>query len=604
MSFSVRLLKDSFNVREKCDIEIEIISQMDLGVGDTLEAQFPNSWSLISGPSHTRAFQAEDQNAEHFICVSPESGSAKFDIGITPRNLPFEEGKARHGRLLKATLAEGIVKAGERFVFAYRNTYAPYIAGVEKIWLRLNGEAPDAEPELEALPGPVARMRISVPSGAKPGEKFDVRMVSLDEFENCSSSSFKGKTLFLGGKPVANDLNFTGSLKVPFSISEEGIFRFRFDDALSNPIMISENKKAPRWGDIHIHTKLSMDAQGEDPYPYARDVACLDFAAAIDHWQSLGDIGYEILEEWAENSYEPGMFVTIPGDERNPEHMGGHHNVYFRDMEYLMANKVHPSSEPGKPVEPWKDLDKERAMIIPHHTGIAFGSLPKEGLGGAIVWDSCDDKGLRPCVEIYSHHGQSELYNPQHALAYEFNRMRNPERRANTSVPGPCYVQDYWMQGKKVGIIASSDQHTGQGGLPHGGIAAVYADSLTREGIFDALKARRSYATTGEKILIDFEINGVFMGETLKAEEGGELDIRLKVWGTNMLVRVDILRFRFGVDASFAPVLSEAPRPESMDAEFELKESVSGSCMYYARIVQEPLKWPDMAWTTPIWIEV
>ena len=72
---------------------------------------------------------------------------------------------------------------------------------------------------------------------------------------------------------------------------------------------------------------------------------------------------------------------------------------------------------------------------------------------------------------------------------------------------------------------------------------------------------------------------------------------------TALLLRVEILRFCFGSDIRFRPVLSEAPRPESLDALFEIEERVTGPCMYYARITQEPLDRPGMAWSSPIWID-
>jgi hypothetical protein len=207
-------------------------------------------------------------------------------------------------------------------------------------------------------------------------------------------------------------------------------------------------------------------------------------------------------------------------------------------------------------------------------------------------------------MEIYSHHGQSEFYCPSHLLAYECNRMRNPERRANTSVPGPYYAQDYWMKGKRIGVIASSDEHSGQGGRRHGGIAAVFAGDLTRKGIFKAIRDRRCYATTGERILVDFTVDELPMGSVGRRQSGTEVDICLNVWGTDKLLRVDILRHRFGIDKGFIPIVSMLPRPESMDASISCRDKIETRCMYYARVTQEPLAWPGMAWTSPVWIDV
>jgi hypothetical protein len=66
---------------------------------------------------------------------------------------------------------------------------------------------------------------------------------------------------------------------------------------------------------------------------------------------------------------------------------------------------------------------------------------------------------------------------------------------------------------------------------------------------------------------------------------------------------VEVLRYRFGVDEAFYPILSQAPRPESLNASYELEDEFTGSCLYYARVTQEPLAWPGMAWTSPVWID-
>ncbi|MEI8244652.1 MAG: DUF3604 domain-containing protein [Lentisphaerota bacterium] len=600
------LLKNTFQVREDCSVEMSITSNIDLASGAKIEVLLPNSWLVLNGPSFTREIQAKSPQLPHFVEFKGSNDNIVFEISIIPCNQLYEQGAARHGRKITAILKRGIVKAGEKIIFRYSNTFAPYIAENTIMQVKVNEVAAEREVQLITLPGPAADVRIIVPSGVKPGREFPIHIVSLDKFDNCSSSEFKNKVLYDDkGSVVAENLNFAGSTIVTFKILKEGVFRFTMDGVNSNALIISESGIFPYWGDIHIHTKLSHDGQGENPYQYARYVSGLDFAAASDHWQSLGDPGYELLKTWAEAAYDPGNFVTIPADERNPAQWNGHHNIYFRDIEYFMKNKVHPVGRAFVPAEPWSEFDEKRTMIIPHHTGICFSSLPrdKKNLGSSVDLSLCDSMHLIPVMEIYSHHGQSETYAPQHILSYEFNRMRNSERRANTSMSGPYYAQSYWMAGMKLGVIASSDGHTGQGGRRHGGIAAVYADKLTRESIFDAIKARHSYGTTGERILVDFKVNGSQMGEITKVPSGSTIEISLKVWGTARLLRVEILRFRFGLDSAFSPVLSEAPRPETTDAEYKLTEIASSNCVYYARITQYPVEWPGMAWTSPVWIE-
>ncbi len=599
MSVTAEVTRDTFGVREQCSVEIIARSERALKAGDTVQVQFPNSWSLVSGPSFTREFQTVNPEGEHYVLVSAPDSDAHFGLEIRPRHLFMPDRPGRHGRLITGTVTEGSVPPATPIRILYANTYAPYVAETDAVWLRVGGEAPECEPTLTVTPGPAQCLRIIVPSGVEPGQAFDVLVVSLDEFENCSCTRYDNETLGLNDGPVmADGLSFTGDLRVPVTLREEGVYRFRMGDVVSNAVRVGEGCRGPYWGDIHIHTKVSSDGMGTGPYRYARDVAGLDFAGAADHCDSMGDLGYGQTLQWLEEAYEPGRFVTVPGDERNPAGWTGHHNIYFRRIEDLLTCAVKPGVDTPLPDDP------SVAMLVPHHTGIAWGGGPTQGIGAAVDFDACDDGGLRPVMEIYSHHGQSELYDPQHILAYEFNRMRNPERRSNTSVPGPYYAQDYWKSGRRLGVIASSDEHSGQGGRRHGGIAAVWAEELTREGIFDALRQRRCYATTGERILVDFSVDGVPMGCSEQRLRGARLTIRLEAWGTELLLRVEVLRYRFGVDDSFVPVLSEAPRPESLDACYEIEDDFAGNSVYYARVTQQPLEWPGMAWTSPVWITV
>jgi len=613
MNISTRLSPASTIIRQPVDLDIEIRCAANLPVGTPIEFQFPNSWSLISGPSFTRDFQTADPTHPHFIeVVCPTHPQTRFDLAITPRHLNHPQGMVRHGRLITATLAGAPLPADTPIRIRYAHTVAPYVAETESLWLRIAGVIPPDLPRLVVQPGPHALFRLLAPATAQPGQSFPVRIVSLDLCDNLSSTAFTGDPLIgPDGSPASPPLTFTGGTTVDVQLSQPGVFRFAYRGVLSNAIRVETN--APRWfwGDLHIHTRLSHDAQGADPYRYARDVSGLDFAAVADHWESLGPEGYRQAVEWSRAAHAPGSFVTLPADERNPPELQGHHNVYFDDEARLLkqAALANPSSPPTNPpphsIAHLRGLDPRQTIVIPHHTGIRFGNLTQtSGTSCAIDWSAADDGGLRPVMEIYSHHGQSESYAPEHLLAYEWNRLRNPERRANTSMPGPYYAQDYWMQGHRIGVIGSSDEHSGQGGRRHGGVAVVRADSLTRPALFEALRQRRCYATTGERIGVEFSIDGHEMGEAFTAPSGLTLRGRLRIFGTAPLLRVDLLRFRPRRDSAFIPILSVFPSGSALDYAVDWTDAFETSALYYARAVQEPLDWPGMAWTSPIWVDL
>jgi hypothetical protein len=137
------------------------------------------------------------------------------------------------------------------------------------------------------------------------------------------------------------------------------------------------------------------------------------------------------------------------------------------------------------------------------------------------------------------------------------------------------------------------------------------ATSLTREAIFEAIRARRCYATTGERILLELQVAGVSMGQTTAARPKEKLAIRLNVHGTTPLTAIEVFRYCFGVDEEFVPVIAETGSG-SMDAQFTAEDEFAGRCMYYARVFQEPYPgipqeenagYPGAAWSSPIWVE-
>ena len=78
----------------------------------------------------------------------------------------------------------------------------------------------------------------------------------------------------------------------------------------------------------------------------------------------------------------------------------------------------------------------------------------------------------------------------------------------------------------RIGVIGGSDGHNLYGDRIQG-LTGVYADAHTRPAIFDAIRKRRCYATTGEPIHIDFRVNGHFMGAEIEAASGPVIEARV-----------------------------------------------------------------------------
>jgi len=95
-------------------------------------------------------------------------------------------------------------------------------------------------------------------------------------------------------------------------------------------------------------------------------------------------------------------------------------------------------------------------------------------------------------------------------------------------------------KGYKFGIIGSTDNHYGYPGSYGEGKVAVYADELTQKSLWEAFKARRVYAVTGDRIIIDFSLNNTFMGQ--ETHDSGKRNINFSVQGDDFLDYVDLVK--------------------------------------------------------------
>jgi hypothetical protein len=99
------------------------------------------------------------------------------------------------------------------------------------------------------------------------------------------------------------------------------------------------------------------------------------------------------------------------------------------------------------------------------------------------------------------------------------------------------------------GRLAAADDHPAKPGLAPpplssvsqpGGLAAVFAPADTTDAVFDALRNLRSYATSGQRILLGATLNGRDMGTRQAA--GDRREIEAEVSGTAPIDRIDIVR--------------------------------------------------------------
>lgn len=145
-------------------------------------------------------------------------------------------------------------------------------------------------------------------------------------------------------------------------------------------------------------------------------------------------------------------------------------------------------------------------LAFPHHIGYRRGHR-------GINWDAFAED-VFPIVEIVSMHGCAEADDGPRP----FLHTMGPADHKGTMRYG-------LSEGHRFGVIGSTDHHSAHPGSYGHGLAGIWTSERSRNGIWEALLARRSWAMTGDRIDLRFSINGVPMG----GEIGRRSDRRIAI---------------------------------------------------------------------------
>ena len=272
------------------------------------------------------------------------------------------------------------------------------------------------------------------------------------------------------------------------------------------------------WGDLHGQTRATVGTI-EEYFAFGRDVALLDIMCHQANDFQVTDEEWRRLRREIDRFHEDGRCVIFVGYEwSGMTPGGGDRNVMFRgDLAALHRSshaEVDDMRDAATDCFPVTELfsqfaGRDDVMLIPHISG-RYADIV-----------GFHDPALEPVVEIYSDWGRFEWL-----------------------------LRDALERGYKVGVVANSDGHKGRPGASHpgastfgayGGLTCVLADSLTRESVFDAIKARRCYGVTAaQRIHVELAVNGLPMGAAARAE--GPVTVSGRVVGTGPIERVDIFR--------------------------------------------------------------
>ena len=373
---------------------------------------------------------------------------------------------------------------------------------------------------------PIQNIRISgtdvagvhgfVPSIVTPGEKFTLSVRFEDRFANKAEPPFPNLEIRLNGKSFRRLNSVTEGIVLleGLVLNDPGVYRFSFHasefEGVANPILVDANPSYRiYWGDTHGHSGMAEGAGTADGYMrFARDEARLDYVTHSEHDIWLDDGEWETLKESVVQYYEPGIFIPFLGYEwTQNNYLGGHHNVLFRTPEdrIRIQRQLYPTLS-----SMYNGLrnhhDTKDVVIIPHaHQAGDFRQ---------------SDPDMEHLIEIMSGHGTFEWF-------------------------GHMYLQ----HGHEVGFVAASDDHLGHPGYSaprssgiaqRGGLGALMAPKKTRDALFDAMKTMHTYATTGDRIILETEVNGSRMGS--RTDYAEKRIIKGRVIGTAPIDTITLIK--------------------------------------------------------------
>ncbi len=312
----------------------------------------------------------------------------------------------------------------------------------------------------------------------------------------------------------------TGIYRVGATDTENGLA------AEGNPLRCVESRDIhqPFWGDLHGQSEETVGTNPVSSYfRFAREAALIDFAGHQGNDFQITEAIWGEIKAQANTQYDPGRFVTFVGYEWSANTpLGGDHNVYYpgddgplhRSSHVLIPDKSDIDTDCTHVTELYttlrgqvKDSRNGDVLLLPH-------------VGGRYANLNWHDPELEPLIEVYSEWGEFEWF-----------------------------LREALEKGYRIGFTAGSDDHKGRPGAAppgsgsfgvYGGLTCIYAAELTREGLWEALKARRCYGTTGQRILLDVTADGTPMGGAYQASQPPEISVN--VVGTAPIERVDIFR--------------------------------------------------------------
>jgi hypothetical protein len=512
------------------------------GIDDT--GMLKVSWRTTSDLSKPQFNKPE---APNFTTVEASNG-AKLEVWFDRLNI------RPYANTLLIRVGRGYLRAGDTLTVRLgdRRKGSPGLrlqTNVEKnVELRTSVDAFAAyefcelpeQPALDLVAGPAARWKAILPSLAVAGEPFRLAIVAEDMWGNPTADAagtFKPEASHpLRGLPDSIAIAKGDGPRVV-----EGLVADRAGDldlslkaggkivARANPLRVVNAAPLRRyWADLHGQSGETIGmGSAEDYFHYARDKAFIDMVGHQGNDFQITDAFWKKLNALTAAFDEPGKFVCLPGYEWSGNTgMGGDRNIFFRREGRPIRRSSHILVEGETSTEAIYTADKLFAALggedcrVIAHVGGRYADLK------------------------YAHDGRIERSVEVHSTWGTFEWI----------------LHDAFDKGFRVGVVCHSDDHKGRPGATTpgastfgamGGLSCYFMPELTRDALFEALRQRRHYGTTGTRMFVDmrgtFEREVTGFSEDPKLGPAQELPVREAMMGD--IIRPKTVPMRLFVEA-------------------------------------------------------
>lgn len=275
-------------------------------------------------------------------------------------------------------------------------------------------------------------------------------------------------------------------------------------------------------------------------------------AEMAEQWETISQF---LKEKQVEDDY-----ISFLGYEWQGAGLDGDHNVYFKEDQgdILLLERYQDLVEAFKGQE---------VIGIPHHLAYSLGNRGKN-------WET-HDESFSPFVETYSHHGSSERDLTQ--LAMDRHIHMGPRIDGTT-------VMDGLKAGYHFGLIASGDNHEVPA-LVKNGRAGVWAESYTKEAIWNAFKARRTFGFTDSKITVWSEIDGQPQGSLIPTNNSQRV-LDVVICGNSKIERIELYRDTELTAVNLVPP-SNGQNGETVRFKFKLECGWGPNVKYFPEISEK-----------------